>query len=445
MRCDNPIRLRNPYTNKNIVVGCRKCDSCRIAVANNKTLLLLNELKKNWMSLFITLTYDNKHLPVVFDGDNKVVRYDGNSIEVLAEFDGSFDFTPVKPLNYPVDGVTGVIYYRDFQLFINRFRQNYFRYAKSRIHCRFFTVCEYGTKRKRPHFHVILFIRREQFGQYIADLIVKSWKMCDSSVLRQGFEYADSAVSSYLAAYVNCNSRYYKLADSKFFKQKARRSAYSDYGITAKDKEELKRVIRHRLYNYNPSDDYRPFEYFDGTKIDRFSTCFISKRVFSTYFSKPFGFSGLSFNAFSIRTRIIYRIFHEFGGFSSLEKQSDKSFLRGYFRFLHLIGWSDHHSHFIHYVWLFWRMYALYQSSVLRNYMLTYEKKSKEDYFLDAYNTEYSGIGSLNFYSNLFDSYDVRHYRPYSFSTAVDLFKYKLDYGKRLIPKHRSNLYNLNF
>ena len=454
MKCDKPLLILNKYTNKFLKVGCRHCDSCLIASANARSLLLANELGKGWMTLFLTLTYDNAHIPVVFYGDNKIYRCpDGRHLEYVDEVDEPLMLTPREPFKYPYIDCTGVIYYKDFQNFIKRLRRKLYYHGKGNF--KYFICCEYGTVHHRPHAHVLLFFAPGCFYNGITEYILESWKMCDKTVFRNGIKVADGRVSSYLASYVNCNCKHYKLAQHPIFKQKTRRSAYYGYGCKMEDQEEIKRVVRDRLFDRGFDDGHKPFEYIDRSKVDRFSTCFVSERVFSTYFRKCYGFSNLSSDALCIRLRNIYQFctwIKPWRGekpFSySIDDyfhQADFNWYRGYLCTMDLLGLADCYANLEYYLWLYPRMIALYESQVLRRYMKNYEVQTKNNYFLDAYNTEYRNLGSSSWYDGLLVDFEVKNVAPYSADTLRDLNYYKMEYGKRLIPKHRNSLYNINF
>lgn len=83
-------------------------------------------------SLFITLTYDTKYVPIVTDGMT-LVRHD----PVRKGKNG-------KPLPHPL----GV------QNWIKRVRK---AHGKSQDKIKYFAVGEYGSKSMRPHYHVIMF------------------------------------------------------------------------------------------------------------------------------------------------------------------------------------------------------------------------------------------------------------------------------------------------
>lgn len=280
--------------------------------------------------------------------------------------------------------------------------------------------------------------------------------MCSETVLRNGFEVANKGASSYLASYVNCNSRSYRLATYKPFRQRCRRSNKIDYGCTKKDLQEIKQVIREGFYNYAVGDDKRPFVYIDTSRKDRFSVVTISQRVYYSLFQKCYGYYNLSSHAFCLRARNIrFFVTKLKGRLSDLPfapfldnyfHSQDFSFWRSYLRFLHLMEFEDSEGVFEYYLFLHIRLSALYCSQLNRNYMLTYETKTSHDYFFDAYNTESRIPGnSDNFWKHNIKAYDVNLKVPFSVQTVHELRDYHFQYNKRLLPKHRNSLFNENF
>ena len=93
-----------------IQVECGRCMACRMSRAKDWAVRCVMESKLHDKNSFVTLTYDNEHLPT------------GNTL--------------VK---------------RDLQLFMKRLRK------KFGAGIRFFACGEYGTKYQRPHYHLLLF------------------------------------------------------------------------------------------------------------------------------------------------------------------------------------------------------------------------------------------------------------------------------------------------
>lgn len=96
---------------KPVLVRCGKCIPCLVSKRNDWSFRLEQEYKYSKSAVFITLTYDQKHLP---------------SDQCISK--------------------------RDLQLFMKRLR----KHDKSNS-IRYFAVGEYGSHYGRPHYHVLLF------------------------------------------------------------------------------------------------------------------------------------------------------------------------------------------------------------------------------------------------------------------------------------------------
>lgn len=118
MQCTRPIKLY-PTLRQLVVsdypllmyeVPCGKCLACRMRRANEWSLRLMHELEYHEHASFITLTYNDDHLP----SDNSLHK-------------------------------------SHLQKFFKRLRKN------TNKKLRYYANGEYGTKRGRPHYHSILF------------------------------------------------------------------------------------------------------------------------------------------------------------------------------------------------------------------------------------------------------------------------------------------------
>ena len=117
------------YLKDFVEVPCGQCIECRLNRSRKWADRCMMELQYHTQSWFITLTYDNEHIP-------KNPMYDPDTGEVYAE-----NATLVK---------------KDFQDFMKRLRRAY-EYAGHENKLRFFAAGEYGSETMRPHFHAILF------------------------------------------------------------------------------------------------------------------------------------------------------------------------------------------------------------------------------------------------------------------------------------------------
>lgn len=119
MPCISPVCIRSPRNEKKyIYVPCGKCAWCRKAKRNEWCLRFEIEQKDNMFTDFITLTYDESHLPIHID-----------------ECDGLVEMRACK---------------EDVQKFIKRLRKAGYKF-------KYFIVSETGPKNGRPHYHGIFF------------------------------------------------------------------------------------------------------------------------------------------------------------------------------------------------------------------------------------------------------------------------------------------------
>lgn len=144
-----------PHNGEPIQVPCGKCFECLQQKSIEWSHRIADECKAHSESCFITLTYDNEHLPV----DGSVNR-------------------------------------RDVQLFLKRLRK--------RVHpkkIRVFYCGEYGKKALRPHYHIIVFgwfpsdcvvWQRDEHGEHLfrSPTVEKTWTFGFSSVGKVTLESA---------------------------------------------------------------------------------------------------------------------------------------------------------------------------------------------------------------------------------------------------------------
>lgn len=131
-------------------VPCGKCLACKLDRARDWTCRNLLELQQHDKACFVTLTYDDIHVPRT----------------MYAE-----------PTNGEVAGDAYTLVRRDLQLFLKRLRKKH--------NVRYFACGEYGDTTARPHYHMILYGYRpddlEFFNlvrhnpYYTSDELTKLW------------------------------------------------------------------------------------------------------------------------------------------------------------------------------------------------------------------------------------------------------------------------------
>lgn len=136
-------------------IPCRKCYGCREDSAKMWTDRLLIEYQNHEQSWFLTLTYDDQHLPYSQAVDKYGVMYDDPTLRK-----------------------------KDLQDFFKRLRSYYdskaFQSVHGKRHLMYYAAGEYGFETKRPHYHAIV------FDLFLDDL--QEWKR------RDGFIYYSSKI-----------------------------------------------------------------------------------------------------------------------------------------------------------------------------------------------------------------------------------------------------------
>lgn len=152
MRCTNPLHLRNSAG----TAPCGKCTACRISRAKEWSLRLIHEAYYWDDSLFVTLTYDQKHMPE---------NWEINKTEV----------------------------------------QNFFKRLRKQIPDRkikYYATGEYGDQTQRPHYHAIIFglsiaEHKTTRGHVDSGPLLKAWD--------KGYVYVGTATTHsclYVAKYI---------------------------------------------------------------------------------------------------------------------------------------------------------------------------------------------------------------------------------------------------
>lgn len=167
-------RVRDPNYSRELVLPCGQCIGCRIKRSSDWATRCMHEASLHEENAFITLTYDDDHLPL-----------------------------------------QGQLVYPHFQEFMKRLRYHY------GAPIRFYMCGEYGENFDRPHYHAILFgcaflddrilLKRSSAGSlYSSALLDSVWKRGMCSVGDVTFDSA-AYVARYVVKKVNG-----KLADEHY-------------------------------------------------------------------------------------------------------------------------------------------------------------------------------------------------------------------------------------
>lgn len=259
--CQYRSFITNRYTGARIAVDCGQCDFCIHKRAKKASMRVKAAGSAFKYSYFVTLTYDNEHIPlfnckvlhseyedvVGISGDTHfgdeyhkyipVSEYqcDDNSalrhiffeqVQGTVPFDREIkEYVPVKDnwflsmgairsfigktqavdkTDYPAsaqygrDNLIPFLNYVDIQNYIKRLRKHLSLKLGSYESLHFYAVGEYGPVHFRPHYHLLLFTNSEKVVEVLRYCHDKSWKFG-----RSDFQRAAGGAGSYVASYVN--------------------------------------------------------------------------------------------------------------------------------------------------------------------------------------------------------------------------------------------------
>ena len=259
--CQHRSFITNRYNGARIAVDCGQCDYCIHKKAQKASMRVKTAGSAFKYSYFVTLTYDNEHVPLMsckvlhsdyddaigISGDihfgyehHKYIpvseyQCDDNSmlrhiffeqVQGTVPFDREIkEYAPVKDnwflsmdairsfihktqsvdkTDYPVsvqygrDNLIPFLNYADVQNYIKRLRKYLYKQLGSYETLHFYAVGEYGPVHFRPHYHILLFTNSEEISKVLRYCHDKSWKFG-----RSDFQIARGGASSYVSSYVN--------------------------------------------------------------------------------------------------------------------------------------------------------------------------------------------------------------------------------------------------
>ena len=154
--------LCSPVIRTYIDIPCGKCVGCLLDRSRYWATRCMLEAKDHEHNCFITLTYNDDHLP--------------DKREMINDLTGEISESPFRTLQK-----------RDFQLFMKRLRKQL-----EPLKIRYFACGEYGSNTFRPHYHAIIFgydfpdrkvLKKNFRGEkyYISDELSRAWSDNDDN------------------------------------------------------------------------------------------------------------------------------------------------------------------------------------------------------------------------------------------------------------------------
>lgn len=259
--CQHRSFITNRYNGARIAVDCGQCDYCIHKKAQKASMRVKTAGSAFRYSYFVTLTYDNEHIPLMSckvlhsdyedvvgisgdihfgheyhkfipvseyqcDDDSALRHIFFEQVQGTVPFDREIkEYVPVKDswflsmdairsfiyktqsvdkMDYSVseqygrDNLIPFLNYVDVQNYIKRLRKYLYKQLGSYETLHFYAVGEYGPVHFRPHYHILLFTNSEEVSKVLRYCHDKSWKFG-----RSDFQLARGGASSYVASYVN--------------------------------------------------------------------------------------------------------------------------------------------------------------------------------------------------------------------------------------------------
>ena len=259
--CQHRSFITNKYTGARIAVDCGQCDYCIHKRAQKASMRVKTAGSAFKYSYFVTLTYDNEHIPLMnckvlhseyedvvgisgdihfgdehhhyipvseyrcddssalrhifFEQVQGTVPYDREIKEYVPVKDNWFlsmdairsfisKTQAVEKTDYPAseqygrDNLIPFLNYADVQNYIKRLRKQLYQQLGSYETLHFYAVGEYGPVHFRPHYHILLFTNSQKVSEVLRLCHDKSWKFG-----RSDFQIARGGSSSYVSSYVN--------------------------------------------------------------------------------------------------------------------------------------------------------------------------------------------------------------------------------------------------
>lgn len=162
--CVRPVAIRDPKTRKVYLVPCGKCLECRRDYQNEWIFRLSQEMKHCPVPIFVTLTYNDEHLPL---GDN------GNVTQ-------------------------SVLCKSDLQLFLKRLRK-----TGTLGQFRFFAVGEYGSKYNRCHYHLVIMPKKYVPVSVANAVIEEAWTLHNEPLGFVKVRFCTDKQVHYVCKYMN--------------------------------------------------------------------------------------------------------------------------------------------------------------------------------------------------------------------------------------------------
>lgn len=256
--CRYPVRLYRSFKDVQYV-RCGRCDACKASYRNSWRQRLKHHITCGlYHSVFITLTYDNEHLPLVrlddsLDDIYQVSNFSRTRFDLFKSKNGDILSKPCRFFDVSsidLDSVNdslcnihkdylnetfphyvisrpskeffikdtspsfAVVSKKDIQDFVKRLRTSISRnplFVSEDREVTYFICSEYGPKTFRPHYHGILFFKSQNIAEWaVSNGVYDAWRKQSLPIDSYGNKIASyvtmsESAASYVSKYVTCD------------------------------------------------------------------------------------------------------------------------------------------------------------------------------------------------------------------------------------------------
>lgn len=221
MKCLKPVLIDTDeidlYPSGKLYVPCGKCEACRNSDSLSWRIRLKEHFRSSNNAYFVTLTYDDNHLP----------------------FRKCTDF-------YGKEHIAPTVNKKDVQNFFKRFRRRFEEcYGDEEKKFSYFLVSEYGPTTYRPHYHAILFnVPKLSYVPNVQDFKITEeiYKIWGNGFIK--LDKCNESRIAYCTKYMSC------VTEIPDYLPKPFRLISKGIGINFLNKEELVKWYKKTLANY---------------------------------------------------------------------------------------------------------------------------------------------------------------------------------------------------
>ena len=214
MKCFAPVHINRNGVDR--LVRCGRCPYCMSLRSSELKKNCIFETKNSKSAYFITLTYAKETIPRMICRKNEALHKDNYDVfdctpRLDGYYDGDFwlgsfrmqshDYAEMsaKLNSHPTDkypaNVFPYLFPVDLQLFLKRLR----KYADKKYDIkkvRYFAIGEYGPKRFRPHWHLLLWFNEKVPSSTVEKLVLGCWRYGRCSI-----DLVQGSVTDYITSY----------------------------------------------------------------------------------------------------------------------------------------------------------------------------------------------------------------------------------------------------